>query len=135
MSQNLAVVQAMYDAFARQDHAAIRRIFDPEIEWLQMDGFPMGGHHHGVDQIFAEVFAKFRLHWLDWAAVVDQYLDAGSNVVALGHYVGTAKQTGRSVRAPFAHVYTVQEGRIIKFVQYTDTLRVHQALYPDSREE
>lgn len=128
MSQPVLTVRALYDAFARQETNTIRQILDPPIEWIQMDGFPMGGHHHGVEAVLTEVFATFRKHWSDWAAVPDSYLEAGEVVIVLGHYVGTGKRTGKSIRAAFAHLYTVHDDRIIKFVQYTDTLRVAEAL-------
>ncbi|WP_199320665.1 nuclear transport factor 2 family protein [Leptolyngbya sp. FACHB-261] len=55
-------------------------------------------------------------------------VDGGETIVVLGHYSGTYKATGKSFRAPFAHVWKVRDGRAIRYVQYTDTLLVQQAL-------
>lgn len=127
-SPNLQTVRALYGAFARRDQDAIRAIFATDIEWNQMDGFPRGGRHVGADEIFRNVFQGFREEWVDWQAVVTDYADAGERIIAFGHYAGTFQQTGRPVRAEFAHVYTLREGRITRFVQYTDTRRVAEAM-------
>jgi ketosteroid isomerase-like protein len=42
-------------------------------------------------------------------------------VVALGEYSGTYKATGKSFRAPFVHVWRLQNGTLVKFRQHTDT--------------
>lgn len=127
---NLELVQELYAAFGKRDTDAIRRIFHPEIEWIQNAGFPGGGTHHGTDTVLTDVFAKFRLEWETWQAIVTEWLDAGDNIIAIGVYRGTFKTTGRSMEAAFAHVYTVQDGRIVKFRQYTDTLKVAEARQP-----
>ena len=125
---NVRTVQALYDAFARRDADAIRRLFDPKIEWVQNAGFPNGGRHVGADTVLNEVFARFRTEWSSWGAVVTEWLDAGDMVVALGEYRGTHKTTGRSMTAAFAHVYDVRDGRITRFRQYTDTAVIRDAM-------
>jgi ketosteroid isomerase-like protein len=51
----------------------------------------------------------------------DELLDAGDRVVSLGRYRGTG--SAGPVDAAFAHVWTVGDGRVTKFVQYADTRR------------
>lgn len=125
---NVAVVQRLYDAFARRDAGEIRRLFHPDVQWVQNEGFPGGGRHVGADAVLNDVFAKFRTEWSSWAAPVHEWLDAGDTVVAIGEYRGTHQGTGRSVVAAFAHVYDVRDGKIIRFRQFTDTALVWDAL-------
>ncbi len=124
---NLAVVQKMYRALARKDLAAVREILHPEIEWIQNAGFPGGGRQVGADAVLQGVFARFGVEWVDWQANVDQWLDAGETIVALGRYHGTFKTTGKTTDAAFAHVYDVRNGRIVRFRQYADTAVVRDA--------
>ncbi len=56
-----------------------------------------------------------RQDWRDWRAEVEEYLDAGKSVVVLGYYAGTHAVTDRSMKAVFAHVYDVDDGRITRF--------------------
>jgi uncharacterized protein len=125
---NVATVQALFDAFANRDTVAIRRLFDPQIESVQNDGFPNGGRHVGADTVLKDVFARFGTEWSAWRAVVTEWLDAGETVVALGEYCGTHQATGRSMTAAFAHVYDVRDGRITRFRQYTDTALVRDTM-------
>jgi hypothetical protein len=60
--------------------------------------------------------------------VPDDFIDGGDIVVVLGKYSGTYKATGKSFQADFAHVWKIQNGKAMRFVQYTDTLLVHRAL-------
>jgi uncharacterized protein len=127
-SPAIPLVQRLYGAFAARDAAAIRDIFHPDIEWIQNDGFPNGGRHVGAETVLNEVFPRFRTEWSEWRVTIDEYLDASPTVIALGHYHGTHKATGRSMKAAFAHLYDVRDGRIVRFRQYTDTLMVVRAM-------
>ena len=55
-----------------------------------------------------------------FAARPDEILDGGDEkVVSLGTYSG--QMANGPVDVPYAHVWTVQDGKIVRFVQYTDT--------------
>ncbi len=125
---NLEIVKNLYTAFQERDTKTVLEIFDPQIEWIQNEGFPGGGRHIGAETVLKNVFAKFRLDWDAWQAVVEEWLDAGEIIVALGEYRGTYKSTGKSTTAAFAHVYKFKNGRIFKFQQYTDTFKVAEAM-------
>lgn len=125
---NVETAGEMYRLFKQRDNEGIRKLFDPEIEWIQMDGFPGGGRYVGADAIFDGIFSGFREEWEGWRAVVETFLDAGESVVALGFYEGTYISTGRFARAEFAHILDFKGGRITRFVQYTDTFKVAEAM-------
>lgn len=127
-ASRVEIVQNLYEAFATRDRDRILEIFDPEIEWIQNEGFPRGGRHVGAEVVLNDVFAKFKVDWETWQAVVERWLDAGETIVALGEYRGTHKETGRSMKAAFAHVYWLRSGRIVRFEQYADTLKVAEAM-------
>lgn len=54
-----------------------------------------------------------------------EFVAEGATVVALGEYCGTYRATGKSFKAPFAHVWKFHDGKVVSFHQYTDTA-VHQ---------
>ncbi len=127
---NLEIVQRMYAAFGNRDRDTILELFDAQIEWVQNEGFPGGGRHVGAEAVLNDVFAKFRLEWDVWQAVVSEWIDSGNTIVAIGEYRGTYKATGRSMIAAFAGVYRVRDGRIVSFHQYTDTAMIAAAMKP-----
>jgi hypothetical protein len=49
-------------------------------------------------------------------------------VVSLGAYSGTFKATGKAMTAPFAHAWIVRGDRISRFIQYTDTIKIREAM-------
>jgi hypothetical protein len=61
--KNLEIVQRLYEAFAARNREAILEIFDPEIVWIQNEGFPGGGTHIGAESILKDVFGPFRVSW------------------------------------------------------------------------
>jgi ketosteroid isomerase-like protein len=125
---NLDGVRGAYDAFARGDVPGVLGFLSDDIEWTEAEGFPYGGTYKGPNAVLEGVFMKLGTEWDGYAAVPIEFIDAGDNVIALGEYSGKYKATGKRFRANFAHIWTLRDGKAIKFVQYTDTLKVHEAL-------
>lgn len=128
MSEILNSVQSVYEAFAKGDIPTVIGFLSPDIEWTEAEGFPYGGTYRGSDSVLNGVFMKLGTEWEGFAAVPDEFLDAGETVVVLGKYSGTYKATGKSFQANFAHVWKTSEGKAVRFTQYTDTLLVHRAV-------
>jgi len=125
---NIETVKKMYALFAAKDNEGIRNIFDQNIQWNQMKGFPGGGSFQGADAIFEKVFAGFRQNWTDWKANIHRYIDSGDGVFVIGVYQGTYNSTGKFMQADFACEYKVKNGKITAFNQYTDTFLIGQAM-------
>ena len=125
---NVELIKNLYQAFAQGDIPAVLQSFDENIEWTEAEGFPYGGTYRGGEAVLQNVFMKLATEWTDFKAEPNELLDAGEKIIALGNYSGSYNQTGKSMNVPFAHVWTLEDGKIVKFVQYTDTLKVSEAL-------
>ena len=64
----------------------------------------------------------------DKRAQILNCLVEGCSMRSAQRLTGVAKKTGRPLKAPFVHSWTVSHGRILRFVQYTDTVAWRQAL-------
>ncbi len=126
-SSNLKIVRGLYDAFAAGDSDYILDVIHPDVLWIESDGIPYGGTFEGRDAVFEGVFGNIGLEWNDFSAEIDEYIDAGDHVITLGRDSGTYKATGKSMVAPSASVWTLRDGKIVKFVQYIDTQAVINA--------
>lgn len=115
------VVRQMYAAFAERDESRLRELLAPDVEWNQCAGFPGGGRHRGVDAVLSSVFGKNDDNWSGFAVEVTDYVTEGERVVVLGCYSGDHRATGVAMRADFAHVYAVRDGRVDRFDQIADT--------------
>ncbi|MCI0391499.1 MAG: nuclear transport factor 2 family protein [Acidobacteria bacterium] len=125
---NLNIIQGAYDAFAKGDVPGVLGILSSDIAWTEAEGFPYGGTYNGPNAVLEGVFMRLGAEWESFAAVPAEFIDGGDTVVVLGQYSGTYKATGKSFQADFAHVWKVQDGKAVRFVQYVDTLLVHRAL-------
>jgi len=125
---NVELIKNLYQAFAAGDIPAVLQSFNENIEWTEAEGFPYGGTYRGGTAILENVFVKLATEWNDFKAEPEEFLDAGEKIVALGNYSGIYETTGKSMNVPFAHVWTLENGKVKKFVQYTDTLKVSEAL-------
>lgn len=123
-------MRASYEASARGDVDGILADLAPDAPWTEMDGFPCAGTYRGPAEVMRHVFRRLGEEWEGYQAVPDRYVDGGDAVVVIGHYSGTYRATGKSMRVRFAHVWTVRDGRIVAFEQFTDTLRVADAMAP-----
>ena len=125
---NLDSLKALYQAFAEADIPSVLGLLSPDIAWTEAEGFPYAGTYHGPNSVLMDVLMRLGTEWDGFAAVPEEFIDGGETVVALGKYRGTYKATGKSFQADFAHVWKLQDGKAIRFVQYVDTLLVHRAL-------
>ena len=125
---NLKSVKAVYQAFATGDIFAVVGTLSPDIAWTEAEGFPYGGTYHGPKAVLEGVFMRLGSEWEGFAAIPDEFIDAGDTIVVLGKYSGKYKATGKSFQSNFAHVWKMQDGKAAQFTQYTDTLLVHRAV-------
>jgi len=126
----MQVVQGIYDAFSAGDVPAVLGRMDDQIEWNEANNFPYadGNPYIGPEAVLNGVFARFIDEWDGFGVEMDELLDAGEIIVALGHYTGTYKATGKPQRTQIVHVWRVSDGKATRFQQYADTLHVARVI-------
>ena len=130
MSQeNVALIRGIYDGFAAGEVAAVLGAMSPDIVWNEAENFPYadGNPYVGPQAIAEGVFARCIGEWDGFAVTVEEILDAGDTIVALGRYGGSCKATGKAMNPQLAHVWRVADGEAVAFQQYVDTLQVARA--------
>ena len=127
---NRAIVETAYASFARGDVAAFLELLDPGVAWVAAEGYPYAGTYVGPDELLEGLIARIGAEWDNYSVVTNTYIAEGDHVVALGYYSGTYKATGRSVEAPFAHVWQFVDGKVVSFRTYTDGPPWQRAVSP-----
>ena len=124
------LIEGLYEAFARGDVPIVMSTMHREIEWWEAENFIYADKnpYRGPESVLMGVFGRLASQWEGFAATPEEVLDAGDAVVACGHYTGKHRQTGREVRAQFAHVFRFKDGKVVKFQQYTDTAQFRDAV-------
>lgn len=123
MSAPRDLVRSLYDAFARGDAETVLGALDEHVEWREAEGGPLAVDNPFVGpQAVAEgVFGPLLEDLEDFAVRPEKLVADGADVVAVGRYSGTHGATGEPLDAQFAHHWTVEDGRVTRFQQYTDT--------------
>ncbi len=124
--ENVELVRAIYDAFAAGDIPGVLARMSHDIVWNEADNFPYadGNPYIGPDAVLQGVFARCASEWDGFAVEINELLDAGDTVVALGRYKGTFKATGKPQNTQIAHVWRLARGKAVRFQQHADTLHV-----------
>ncbi|MDA8387769.1 MAG: nuclear transport factor 2 family protein [Nitrospiraceae bacterium] len=119
-----------FDAVPGGDIAAARASLDPDIEWIEPEvrGLWFGGTHHGADAALKEVVEPTFDNVDDFNIRINQYLDAGEEIIALGGFQGKGKATGRQFEIQACFVCTVRGGKIVRFRAYHNTAQWLEAL-------
>ena len=125
----LNIVQDFYAALGRGDVAAVLGLLDPQVEWTEAERFPYySGTWHGPQAVLDNLLKRLAQDWHDFSATANDFVVEGNRVVSFGVYAGMYKRTGKSIAAPFAHLWTVRDGKITSFLMYTDTAQILEAL-------
>ena len=125
MSASTAVIDRMYRSFAAGDVATVLGSMSPDIVWNEAENFPYADRNPyvGPEAIATGVFGRIAADYDGFGLEIEELIDGGDTVVALGRYVGTFRSTGKPLRAQFAHVWRVAGGKVTRFQQYADTLQ------------
>jgi ketosteroid isomerase-like protein len=126
---NVKLVQGLYDAFKRGDIAAVIAGLAQNVDW-QVHGrpkdFPTIGRWRG--QGGAQEFFRLVGENLDVVEFVPQdFSAAGDKVFVLGRYAWKVRKSGKPVAAEWCHVFTVKDGKVSGFREFTDTAQFAEA--------
>ena len=126
---NLATIQSVYAAFAAGDAAAAFANMSPQIIWNEAENFPYADRNPyvGPAAIGEGVFFRLATEWKDFAATPQTFHDAGDTILTLGRYTATNLATGQPLDAQFAHVWSLANGKVTAFQQFTDTFQARRA--------
>jgi ketosteroid isomerase-like protein len=107
---NVEVVRQVYEAFKQRDMPTVFALFAPDIEMVQSTEVPWGGTykgHAGAGQFFTRLTEH-----VTSSVVLEQFIDAGEHVVAIGRNQGIANATGNRLDVPIAHLWALRNGKV-----------------------
>ena len=119
----LRLVETIYEGFAVGDMPRVLGTMADDIVWNEAQGNPYADKnpYEGPEAILTGLFARLGGDWDGFTATPSEFIVSGDVVVVFGEYTGRYKATGKPMRAPFVHRYTVKDGKIATMQQYTDT--------------
>jgi len=108
-----------YAALNRGDLSVVLDLLDPEIEWHEPATSPEGGAHSGRDS-----FERFLRGWLEsfegFRVEPERVVERGDELVAVVRQTGTGRSSGLRVETRLAHVWTVADGKAVRWEAVAD---------------
>lgn len=120
--ENIKIVQQAYQNFKTGNIPALLNMVSERVEWRlpEIDNVPFAGRRRGRDQV-AQFFSLVAEAQEVQQFEPQEFIAQGDKVVVLGHYAWRVKKTGRTFKSDWAHVFTVRDGAVVGFHEYTDT--------------
>lgn len=128
MPTHLDIIRSTYEGPSEENGRNLLAVLAPDASWTEAAGFPYAGTYIGPEAIVAGVFKRLATEWDGYQAKVHTYLADGDRVAAFGVYSGTYRATGKAMTATFAHLYRLQDGKIVSMEQFVDSHPVQLAL-------
>jgi uncharacterized protein len=116
---NRDIVATLYEAFTHRDVAKIMQLVDPALTVTQTPELPWGGTFEGLDGL--QQFFSALTGTVDSRVEIDEYIEASERVVAIGWTRGHVKASGARFDIRIVHVWTIKDGRALRFEPYIDT--------------
>jgi len=124
---NTETIKKFYNAFQNNDEEKIIQFCDERTEWITLEGMPHGGKYVGVKSIFQNYFPNMLKNFKEFHVDPKKYFESGDHVIVIGEYEGISKKD-KKFNAPFSHIYQIENNKIIKFEQFTDTKKIQDTL-------
>ena len=125
--KNTEAIRKIYVAYLRRDMAALFEALADEIQWITPGNSELSGERRGKDEI-AGFFRTLEEQWEMLSFEPHEYIASGDRVIATGRYEFRARSTGRAAASHWAMAWTLRNGKVTHFQEYTDTSRLEEAL-------
>jgi uncharacterized protein len=108
-----------YAALNRGDLSVVLDLLDPDIEWHEPAASLEGGAHRGRDS-----FERFLRGWMEsfesFRVEPERVVQRGDELVAVVRQTGTGRSSGLRVETRLAHVWTVADGKAVRWEAVAD---------------
>lgn len=126
----LEIIKNTYEGKNSEENGKnLKAYLASNASWTEAEGFPYAGTYHGFDEIAQNVFERLATEWIDYKFVPEDYVANADKVVAYGTYYGTYRETNKSFKARVAHVWKLENGKIVSFEQFVDSKPVVDAMH------
>jgi ketosteroid isomerase-like protein len=130
MTDNAEFIRSLYKAFERGEVNTILDLLDPSVEWISYSDpktIPWGGKRSGVSG--AASFFQALADNLDFEVFEPrQFLASGDHVTALGRTRARFKKAGGGTfDIEWAHVFTINNGKVTRLLEFNDTAAIEHA--------
>ena len=126
---NLEIIKSTYEGKTSEENGKnLAKHVAENISWTEAKGFPYAGTYIGLESVTENVFQRLGCEWIDYKFSPEDYIANKDKVVAYGTYSGTYKKTKKYFEARVAHIWKLNNGKIVSFEQFVDSKLVDEAI-------
>jgi ketosteroid isomerase-like protein len=111
-SENLTIINGLYEAFENRDMATFFGLLSPKNNVIQCPEVPLGGTFH--DFKGAEVFFERVNAHLDSHVTIERILNGIDRIAVIGRTYGIVKGTGNPFDVLIMHLWTFKDGLAVR---------------------
>ena len=119
---NGRTIAEMYRAFARGDVDYVMDQLHPDMDWIETESerVPIHGHSASPGDVLENVFAQVPEHFASFELQPQLWVESGDDVVVTGR-LRARTHAGRDLDAPYAHVFSLRDGKVCRNENHHDT--------------
>jgi ketosteroid isomerase-like protein len=118
---DVELVLAGYEAYARGDIGAAVASLSPHVEWIEPESFPNGGRLQGRKAV-AEYLRLSRERWAELTVEPTPYPRADDVVIVVRHH-GRLRD-GDAADVTVADVFKIRDGQVVRMEAFADPKEV-----------
>jgi ketosteroid isomerase-like protein len=128
--ENISIAKAFYRALSNGDQGHAQMLLDPDIEWLEpaTEGLYFSGPHRGRQVVFEEVIEPTHDKIAEFEWKPKKFFAVRDKVVVLARETGRGRITDLKLDAPTVHMWTIANGKALRFEGVHDVLKWKVAL-------
>jgi len=111
---NAEVVQAIYDAWAREERPGPVELLDAQIEYVNPAGALEPGTRRGLSG-FADAVEKTYEGWDAWEMKLEQLHVAGDRVAVVVQYRARGRGSGVELEGRESALWTIRDGKAVRY--------------------
>ncbi len=129
-TSNSETLQRSYEALNDGDISTVLEVIDPDIVWQEADHSPDAGSHRGRE--------SFEAFFRSWLASFDNFrieplevIERGEVLIAVVRQSGKGQASGIEVSVEIAHVWTIRDGRAVRWQTFASREDALEAVASD----
>jgi hypothetical protein len=121
-----AIVNRIYESWRRMEGMP-EDLMHPEIEWVNPPDAAEPGTRHGAEG-FRTALSSVGSAWRAIGIEVQRMEEVGDKVVALVNISYRGRESGIEISGPQGHVFTIADGKVIRFQYFNQPERALEAV-------
>ena len=127
--ENVDLIRRLYEAFGKGDINTIIDHLASQFVWRfdAPSSVPFAGDFKTPDEVRRGFFGSLAETQKDQAVKPEEFIARDDNVVVIGRYSAVVTATNKRIDVPLVHVFTIQNGKVTRYLNFTDSATIAEA--------